>query len=116
MFRWLLRSISLTFPPSGSIFECEDHFFLNSFIRLNSCGMSLAVLNAEPEAKYLAKPRKVSTAVDEYGIHQAFGRIARRLTCICCGWTSSIRPSRPWVLPRPLFLKPPQGVCPIPWV
>ena len=49
----------------------------------------------KPEAKYLAKPRKVSTAVDEYGIHQAFGRIARRLTCICCGWTSSISPSSP---------------------
>ena len=47
-------------------------------MRFISFGIMLAALVIDPDVKFLARPRKVSTANDEYGIHQASGRTARR--------------------------------------
>ena len=74
--------------------DSPTYFFRNnSLIRLPNCGISSVVFNSDPFANFVANPRNVSTAVDEYGIHQASGRKASRFTWTCCGWTNSIIPS-----------------------
>ncbi len=59
---------------SARISDRLPYFDLNnSLIRRESCGIRRVVLASEPDANLVANPRNVSTAVDEYGIHQALG-------------------------------------------
>ena len=85
-------------------------------MRFKSCGASFNVCNSEPEAKYLAKPRKVSTPSRRIGHPPRIRESAKAIDVDVLRldeFQQAVFAVRSAVT---ALLKPPHGVCPMPCV